>query len=87
MVARTHAKHPEGNVWAAYRKLTGGPDETVRIFFPLNRLGDLDEWVSNRQVLHQALGSDRARIVLEDLDLAESPTERLLSYSDKLSRP
>lgn len=87
MAAKAHAKHPNGNVWATYRKLTGGPEETVRFFFPLNRMGELDEWPSNRQVLSEVLGSDRARIALADLDLAESLGERVLSYSDKMSRP
>jgi hypothetical protein len=87
MAARAHAKHPEGNVWAAYRKLTGGPEETVRFFFPLNRMGDLDEWRSNHQILTEAMGKDRARIVLEDLELASENDEKVLSYSRKMSRP
>jgi hypothetical protein len=87
MAARAHAKHPEGLVWVTYRKLTGGPDETVRFFFPLNRMGDLDAWQSNRQILTETLGTDRARAVLADLELAENTAERVLSYSGKLSRP
>jgi len=87
MATRAHAQHPEGNLWAAYRKLTGGPDETVRFFFPLNRMGDLDAWPPNRQILTETLGKDRARIVLADLDLANEVGERVLSYSGKMSRP
>lgn len=87
IAAKAHAKHPDGNIWATYRKLTGGPEETVRFFFPLNRMGDLDEWRSNRQILIETMGKDRARIVLDDLDLASEVGERVLSFSDKMSRP
>jgi len=87
LAAKAHAKHTEGNTWAAYRKLTGGPHETVRFFFPLNRMGDLDEWQSNRQILTETMGKDRARIVLGDLELASDAGERVLSYSSKMSRP
>ena len=87
LVAKAHAQHPQGNTWVTYRKLTGGPEEAVRTFFPLDRLGDLDEWISNRQILTETLGADRTRIVLQDLDLAEDAGERLLSYSAKMSRP
>lgn len=87
LTAKAHAKHAQGNTWVSYRKLTGGPHETVRSFFPLDRMGDLDTWVSNRQVVQQALGPDRARTVLQDLDLVETSSERVLAYSEKLSRP
>jgi len=87
MAARAHAKHADGNLWATYRQLTGGPDERVRFFFPLNRMGDLDGWKSNRQVLTEVLGTDRTRMVLADLDLADRADERVLSFSSKMSRP
>ena len=38
LMSKSHAKHPDGNMWATYRKLTGGPDETVRTFFALSQL-------------------------------------------------
>ena len=85
--AASHARHPQGRDWAAYRQLTGGPDETVRFFFPLDRLGDLDEWRSHREILTMTLGADRARAVISDLDLAVESGDRILSYSAKLSRP
>ena len=87
LAAKAHAKHPEGNMFATYRKLTGGPNETVRTFFALNQLGDLDDWQSNRQIVTEALGKDRARIVLSDLDASENTAESILSYSGKLSSP
>ena len=43
--------------------------------------------VSNHQILAETLGSDRARIVRSDLDLAENSSESILSYSSKMSRP
>jgi hypothetical protein len=85
--AAGHARHPKGRAWAAYRELTGGPDESVRFFFPLQRMAELDDWKSNREVLTRSLGPDRAGAVLEDLDLAADSGERVLSYSGKLSRP
>jgi len=87
LTAKAHAKHPEGHSWATYRELTGGPGEAVRFFFPLNRLAELDEWPSNRQVLTEILGKDRARIALSDLDLASDAAESIISYSSKMSRP
>lgn len=87
MAAKAHAKHPKGQIFATYRKLTGGPDESVRVFFPFNRMADLDEWISNHQILAEVLGKDRARIVETDLDLAHDASERVLAYSNKLSRP
>lgn len=87
MMAQAHAKHPDGNMWATYRMLTGGPDETVRTFFPLGQMADLDEWPSNRQVVTEVLGKDQARMVLSDLDLSSGTSERVLSFSEKLSHP
>jgi len=87
LLAKSHAKHPDGNMWATYRRLTGGPGETIRTFFPLNQMADLDDWQSNREIVTEVLGKDRARIVLSDLDLRSSTSERILSHSDKLSHP
>ena len=87
MTAKAHAKHPKGNFFATYSKLTGGPHQTVRVFFPINRMGDLDDWVSNHQILAEVLGRNRARIVESDLDLASEVDERILAFSEKLSRP
>ena len=87
LMTKAHAKHPEGNMWATYRMLTGGPNETVRTFFPLEQMADLDGWQSNRKIVTEALGKDQARIVLSDLDLAGSSSEQILSYSQKLSHP
>jgi len=87
MMAKAHAKHQDGNMWATYRMLTGGPDETVRTFFPLSQMADLDEWPSNRQVVTEVLGKDQARMVLSDLDLSSGTSERVLSFSEKLSHP
>ncbi len=87
MTSRAHAEHPEGNTWATYRKLTGGPDETLRTFFALEQMGDLDGWKSNHQIVMEALGKNRARVVLSDLELESASRERILSYSAKLSHP
>lgn len=87
LLAKSHAQHPGGNMWATYRSLTGGPDEIVRTFFPLNKMADLDGWQSNRKIVTEIMGKDRARIVLSDLDLSNSTSERILSFSTKLSHP
>ena len=44
ITAKAHAKHPKGNAWVTYRRLTGGPEETVRFLFPLNSMAELDGW-------------------------------------------
>lgn len=87
VTAKAHAQHPKGNVFATYRRLTGGPDEAVRVFFPFDKMADLDEWVSNRQVLYEVVGKDRGDVVLDDLELELETSERILSYSERLSRP
>lgn len=87
VTARAHAKHPKGNLFATYRLLTGGPDETARVLFPFNKMADLDGWVSNRQVLFEAIGKERGQVVLDDLELERDSTERIVAYSRKLSRP
>lgn len=86
-VAKSHGQHPEGTMWATYRLLTGGPDEKVRTFFPLSRMGDLDDWPNNRQIVTQIMGKDPARVVLSDLELASETSETILSLSEKLSHP
>lgn len=85
--ATAHAEHPDGNAWGAYRKLTGGPEETIRFFFPLDRMADLDDWEPNRRIVIESLGKKQGRVVLDDLDLATDSADRILSYSAKLSRP
>ena len=86
-MAQSHAKHPDGNSWATYSKLTGGPDETVRTFFPLDKMGNLDEWPNNRRIVTEVMGKDSARVILSDLELAGESSERILSWSEKLSHP
>ena len=86
MTANAHAQHAAGNLFATYRQLTGGPDEAVRVFFPFNKMADLDGWVSNRQVLYETIGKDRGQLVLDDLDLGRDSSERIVAYSEKLSR-
>jgi hypothetical protein len=87
LTANAHAQHAEGNLFATYRQLTGGPDEAVRVFFPFNKMADLDGWVSNRQVLYETIGEDRGQLVLDDLELDQNSSERIVAYSEKLSRP
>lgn len=87
MTAKAHAEHTEGNLFATYRKLTGGPDEAVRVLFPFNKMADLDAWVSNAQILYETIGKDRGQLVLDDLELDQSSSERVVAYSEKLSRP
>lgn len=87
LTAMAHAQHAEGNLFATYRQLIGGPEEAVRVLFPFNRMADLDAWVSNRQILYETIGRDRGQIVLDDLELARDPSERVVAYSEKLSRP
>lgn len=86
-MAKAHATHPDGNHWTAYRKTTGGPDMTVRFFFPLERLADLDEWKPNRRIVLEALGKDEGRTVLDDLQLEATSSDRIISYNETLSRP
>jgi hypothetical protein len=87
VAARAHAEHPDGALFAAYRRLTGGPDETVRFLFPFDEMAELDAWVPNRRVLFETLGPDRGAQVARTLELAQDGPERILSLSDKLSRP
>jgi hypothetical protein len=87
MTARAHGEHSQGNVFATYRLLTGGPDEKIRAFFPLEKMADLDGWISNRQILYETVGKDRGRLVLDDLELEQSSSERIVAYSAKLSSP
>jgi hypothetical protein len=87
MTARAHGEHPQGNVFATYRLLTGGPDEKIRVFFPLEKMADLDGWISNRQILYETVGKDRGQLALDDLELTRKSSERIVSFSEKLSRP
>jgi hypothetical protein len=85
--AEAHAGHARGNVWAAYRSLTGGPDAEFRFVFPLRKLGDLDGWQSNRQILVEAFGNDLGKRVAKELDLDAESSDRILALSEQLSRP
>jgi len=84
--AKAHAKHPEGNDWVAYRRLTGGPAEVVQFLFPLYRLGEMDDWTTSRRILIDVLGKDRGRGVAERLELDATSSDRIVSLNKALSR-
>ena len=43
-----HSNHEQGNVWAAYENVTGGPDSEYVFLFPFEKFADLDGWVRER---------------------------------------
>ena len=85
--AAAHAGHAQGSSWAAYRKLTGGPEETVWFFFGFDEMAELDGWASSRRILIDALGSEAGRKVLADLDLERQSSDRIISLKGEMSRP
>jgi len=85
--ATAHAAHPNGNSWAAYRMRTGGPETVVRLFFPLDQLADLDEWVSTRKILVDILGGDQGRSISRDLESDAISSDRIVKFNAELSRP
>ena len=87
IAAEAHAGHEHGRTWAAYRKLTGGPDHSVRFFFGLSELGELDRWKSNREILIDALGAAEGRRVHLDLELGTQSTDRIIAYHEASSHP
>ena len=85
--AAAHREHEAGNTWAAFRRLTGGPDEVVTFYFPLDSMGDLDAWQPHRRILIETVGKDQARIALEVLELGAETVEGVTSYARGLSLP
>ena len=85
--AEAHALHESGNTWATFKKMTGGPEAEFRFVFPMQRLGDLDAWKSNRKIVTEALGNDLGRQVLRQLETGSASTDRILALSPELSRP
>jgi hypothetical protein len=58
----------------------------VRFFFPLYRLGEMDDWSTSRRVLIDVLGKDMGRGIAERLELDATSTDRIISYNKALSR-
>lgn len=86
-VAAAHTSHEDGNTWAAYRALTGGPEARFRFFSPLGSLAEMDDWPSNRRIVTEAMGADAAGAALRVLDAGARSHDRLMSYVPEVSRP
>jgi hypothetical protein len=85
--AAAHASHPDGQQWSAYRKLSGGPEETVWFVFSFDKMAEIDSWVSSRRIVIDTLGAEEGRRVLADLETDQPSTDRIISFKPELSRP
>jgi hypothetical protein len=86
-IVAAHEAHENGNNWAAYTPLTGGPDPKFYYFLPMDKLGDMDGWLSNRKVVADVHGVEEASKVFMTIGEASESTDMVLMYSKSISNP
>ncbi len=75
-VKSAHQQYENGVHWIAYNNIIGGGEGAqFFIFAGMEKLGDLDDWPSTRQVLTNALGAEEAAAISKSLSqVAETHT-------------
>lgn len=86
-LVKAHDSHPDGEVWAAFRELTGGPDVRVSFFHGFSKLADLDDWTPNRRILVDVFGPVDGGAVKDALARGVESSDRLTKLVGDLSRP
>ena len=82
-----HDAHDNGQHWAVFRELTGGPDVRVAFVRGFAAMAELDGWPSTREVLVDALGPTEGNAVREMLNRGLTSTDRVMARVDELSNP
>ena len=86
-ILAAHNQHENGNLWAAYTPLTGGPHSKFYYFLPMDKMGTMDGWTPNMQVVTEAMGAEAAGSVFQTINEAAEAWDMVLGYNEKLSRP
>ncbi|MCP4249123.1 MAG: hypothetical protein GY778_18930, partial [bacterium] len=86
-VVAAHKKHENGNTWAAFSPLTGGPASKFYYFVPMQSVGDMDGWTPNAQLMTEALGEEAAAKSLQTMSNVSKSMNMILAFSPRLSNP
>ncbi len=84
-VVAAHKQHDNGNVWAAFSTLTGGPAAKFYYFVPMQGVGDMDGWTPNAQVMSEVLGEEAAAQSLQTMSNVSKSKNMILAFNPRLS--
>jgi len=86
-IVEAHQQHDNGNMWSAYAPLTGGGSPMFRFFIPLQKIGDMDGWTPNPQILGEVHGPEAAGEIIDALGACWAPASSLLAFNPAVSNP
>lgn len=86
-VVAAHKQHEQGNTWAAFSPLTGGPNPLFYYFVPMQTMGEMDGWLPNQKILSDTLGAEAAASAFQTLSNSSKSKNLVLAFSPALSNP
>ena len=65
-VIEAHKQHENGNNWATYMPMTGDSSPLVRMYIPMDKIGEMDGWTPHAQIMTAAHGPEKAPELMQD---------------------
>ena len=81
-----HQKHDQGVQWAAFSSFTGS-GTTYSYYILMEKIGDMDAWLPNPQILAEAHGAKKAAKIIKTLAECSEGAVRLLAPNAAVSNP
>lgn len=86
-VVEAHKQHDNGNNWAAFSQLFGGPEAIFYFFLPTQKLGEIDDWMPNTKVVADIHGEAAAENIFRTLGESSKSMSKILAFAPSLSNP
>jgi hypothetical protein len=86
-IVAAHQQHDNGNVWAAYARLTGAGGPKFEFYLPMSKMAEMDAWTPNFQILAAAHGPEEAAKIFQSIQECWTPESLLLAYNPTISNP
>jgi quinol monooxygenase YgiN len=86
-VVEAHKQHDNGNNWAGFSQLFGGPEAIFYFFLPTQKLGEIDDWLPNTKVVADIHGEAAAEKIFRTLGESSKSMSKILAYAPGISNP
>ena len=86
-IVDAHKQHDNGNNWAAFAPMFGGPEPVFYYFLPAGKLAELDDWLPNFKVVADIHGEATADQIFRTVGETSKTRSTLLAYAPGISNP
>jgi hypothetical protein len=86
-IVTAHKQHDSGNNWAAFSPMFGSSDPVYYYFLPVQKLGEIDDWIPNMRVVADIHGNATTTEIFRVIGESTESRNMILMYSPQLSNP